>query len=260
MREDKWPSVNANFLVVAISCIVLSNCSCDAFYPYTPLSSASFSLRRVSRAVMLHERKREINKAKGFGKKEDSSFRDETKIEKASEQPTDVSSSALQNVSFSDKEKENSIALTPEERTQQILRDRYGMKTLEEQQLDAVQNARRKEEQKKWAELKRKAETGDEFDLLAILPAPVIIGIDRFLKAGTALCGFIFVASGILIAVEAWSKASGDPLSPDFDDFIVHTIEPNFTPGLFVLLSFSVSLGLFASLQLGSQGASYKEK
>ena len=101
---------------------------------------------------------------------------------------------------------------------------------------------------------------GDEFDLLAILPAPVTIGIDRFLKAGTVLCGLIFVASGILIAVEAWSKASGDPLSPDLDDFIVRTIEPNFTPGLFVLLSFSVSLGLFASLQLGSQGASYKEK
>jgi hypothetical protein len=168
--------------------------------------------------------------------------------------------SALPNESVFANMEVDKMALSPEERTKQILRVKYGMKTLEEQQLDAVQLARREEEKQKWAELKKKAEMGEEFDLLAILPTPVIIGIDRFLKAGTAICGVIFVASGILIAIEAWSKASGDPLSPELDDFIVQIVEPNFTPGLFVLLSFSVSLGLFASLQLGSQSASYREK
>jgi len=39
----------------------------------------------------------------------------------------------------------------------------------------------------------------------------------------------------------------------------VNTIEPNFTTGLFVLLGFSVGLGVFAAAQLGSQGAQYKE-
>lgn len=259
MRKERKPSVHATMFVFAISCIVLSNYNCDAF-------STSFSRQRFSRVGILHERKREATKSKGFGKKNDaqlnpsSSAWDNTKIEKNLDQATDVSSALLSNVSASSEENETKIVLPPEERAKQILRDKYGMKTLEEQQLDAVQLARKKEEQKKWAELKKKAEVGDEFDLLAILPAPVTIGIDRFLKAGTVLCGLIFVASGILIAVEAWSKASGDPLSPDLDDFIVRTIEPNFTPGLFVLLSFSVSLGLFASLQLGSQGASYKEK
>jgi hypothetical protein len=43
------------------------------------------------------------------------------------------------------------------------------------------------------------------------------------------------------------------------DSFIVTTIEPNFTPGLLVLLSFSIGLGLFSAAQLGSAGATYKE-
>ncbi len=256
-------TLNTNMLIFTLTFIILlliNNNSCDAF-SISPASSAPFS-----RVVTLHETKRNTSKAKGFGKKESSpsapSTRvlDDTKIEPSSDLSADVGSTSLQNVSVSVGEKRENVALSPEERAKQILRDKYGMKTLEEQQLDAVQDARRKEEQKRWSELKGKAEAGDGFDLFAILPAPVTIGIDRFLKAETVLCGILFVASGILIAVEAWSKASGDPLSPDLDDFIVHTIEPNFTPGLLVLLSFSISLGLFASLQLGSQGASYKEK
>lgn len=133
------------------------------------------------------------------------------------------------------------------------------MKTMEEQQLDAKQLARRKEEQKKWAELKKKAELNQELDLFSMLPGPVLIGIDRFLKAGTAVCSVLFVLAGMFITVEAWSKTSGEALPPNLDAFIVNTIEPNFTPGLLVLLSFSVSLGVFAALQLGSQGATYKE-
>jgi hypothetical protein len=244
------------FKLAYIILLLCNNISCDAFSIFHA-SSAPFP-----RVVTLHETKRNTSKAKGFGKKENypstpsTRFLDDTEIESSS----DLSAGAGSDLSLSVGEKQETVALSPEERTKQILRDKYGMKTIEEQQLDAVQDTRRKEEQKRWSELKRKAEAGDDFDLFAILPTPVTIGIDRFLKAGTVLCGILFVASGILIAVEAWSKASGDPLSPDLDDFIVRTVEPNFTPGLLVLLSFSISLGLFASLQLGSQGASYKEK
>jgi hypothetical protein len=147
----------------------------------------------------------------------------------------------------------------PEERTKRILREQYGLKTLEEQQLSAQQLARRKEEQKKWAELKKKAESNEDLDLFSLLPAPVLVGIDRFLKIGVVVCSVLFILAGMLITVEAWSKTSGEPLPPDLDAFIVNTVEPNFTPGLLVLLSFSVSLGGFAALQLGSRGATYKE-
>jgi hypothetical protein len=265
LEKDNMPYLYDNIFVFAISCIFLSFNNCDSF-ELAPSSSLLFPVQRFSRVVTLHETKRESSKGKGFGKKEVSPtasstrVEDDDKIQTVPDQPANVASTLLQNVAVSAGEKEKNLDSSPEERAKQILRDKYGMKTLEEQQLDAVQLARRKEEQKKWSELKKKAEAGDDFDLFAILPVPVTIGIDRFLKAGTLLCGIIFVASGVLIAVEAWSKAFGDPLPPDLDDFIVHTIEPNFTPGLLVLLSFSVSLGLFASLQLGSQGASYKEK
>lgn len=247
-------------LAYIILLLLCNNISCDAFSIFHA-SSAPFS-----RVVTLHETKRNTSKAKGFGKKENypstpsTRVLDDTKIESSSDLSADVGSTFPRDLPVSIGEKRETVTLSPEERAKQILRDKYGMKTLEEQQLDAVQDTRRKEEQKRMSELKRKAEAGDDFDLFAILPTPVTIGIDRFLKAGTVLCGILFVASGILIAVEAWSKASGDPLSPDLDDFIVRTVEPNFTPGLLVLLSFSISLGLFASLQLGSQGASYKEK
>jgi hypothetical protein len=207
--------------------------------------------------VLLNENKREASRAKGFGKNEVSrpnltspkDIANQVQVTQSS-----ISSEILQSIDVS-----TESSTSPEERTKKLLREKYSMRTIEEQQLDAMELARRKEEQKKWAGLKKRAEEVDDFDLFAVLPGPILIGIDGFLKAGTALCSVAFVAAGILIAIEAWSKASGDPLPADLDDLIVRTIEPNFTPGLLVLLSFSVSLGIFASLQLGSQGASYKE-
>jgi len=148
--------------------------------------------------------------------------------------------------------------LPPEERTKMILREKYGMKTLEEQQLTIKQQEALKERKKKMEEWKKKIEN-EEFDVMAMLPAPVIVGIDRFLKAGLAVSGFMFILAGLGITLEAWSQTSGKALPENVDAFIVNTIEPNFTPGLVVLLAFSVSLGLFAAAQLGSQGAQYKE-
>ena len=150
--------------------------------------------------------------------------------------------------------------LPPEERTKQILREKYGLKTLEEQQLDAKQLQQLKEQRRKVNEWKKKAETGEDFDLIAMVPAPLLKGIDLFLKLGVAITGLAFIAAGLGITVEAWSKTSGDPLPENIDNFIANVVEPNFTTGLFVLLGFSVSLGFFAALQLGSAGAQYKEK
>jgi hypothetical protein len=148
----------------------------------------------------------------------------------------------------------------PEERAAQVLREKYGLRTLGEQQVEAQQKTREKEEASQWNALQKKAAAKEEsFDLFRVLPAPVLKGIDVVLKAGTAVCTLLFVSAGLLVTVEAWSKATGQELPAELDQFIVQTVEPNFTPGLLVLLSFSVSWGIFAALQLGSQGASYKE-
>jgi hypothetical protein len=264
-----------------LSVLLRRNSNCNAFIVVdivqrsstTPSSAVPY----VSvTTTTLHERKKGTGKAKGFGKVNDLPTNlsspispKVTELNKASAPPVSTSTMTPATPQFLQSidtlvTGDSASATNPEDRAKQVLRDKYGMKTLAEQQLDAQQLARRNEEQKKWAELKKKVATAssnsdDEFDLFSVLPAPVLIGIDLFLKAGTTLCSVLFVASGVLIAAEAWSKASGDPLPSDWDDFIVRTIEPNFTPGLIVLLSFSVSLGIFASLQLGSRGASYKE-
>lgn len=150
-------------------------------------------------------------------------------------------------------------SLPPEERTKLLLKEKYGMKTIAEQQLSAKQLEARKEKQKQLAEWKKKAEVGEDIDIIAMIPGGVQIAIDRFLKTGLAICTILFIAAGGGITVEAWSKTSGSPLPDDVDSYIVNVIEPNFTTGLLVLLGFSVSLGAFATLQLSSGGAQYKE-
>jgi ABC-type dipeptide/oligopeptide/nickel transport system permease component len=133
---------------------------------------------------------------------------------------------------------------------------------LAEQQQTAKQIEQRKLEQKKVREWKQKLQENQEssFDLFAVLPGPVIIAIDRFLKTGLAITTFAFVLGGFAIVLEAWSKTSGEVLPEDIQNFIVNIVEPNFTFGLVVLLTFSISLGIFAALQLGSEGATYREK
>jgi hypothetical protein len=149
-------------------------------------------------------------------------------------------------------------SLPPEERAKQVLREQYGLKTLEEQQSDERKRekmAAARAQREQWNKMAEK----EELDIIALIPGPVQIFIDRFLKLGVAICTVLFVSAGIAITAEAWSKASGNALSPDVDAFIVNVVEPNFTPGLFVLLGFSVSLGAFSAAQLGSAGAQYKE-
>lgn len=149
-------------------------------------------------------------------------------------------------------------SLPPEERAKQVLREQYGLKTLEEQQTDQKkreQMAAARQQREQW----QKAAEEETFDIIALIPGPVQIFIDAFLKVGVAICTLLFVSAGIGITAEAWSKASGNALPEDIDAFIVNVVEPNFTPGLLVLLGFSVSLGVFSALQLSSAGAQYRE-
>lgn len=149
--------------------------------------------------------------------------------------------------------------LPPEERTKVILREKYGLRTREEQDRETKKEQKRKEQRKRQRKFEKLAEEEKDLDIMAMLPAPVLVGIDSFLKIGVAVSTVTFVAAGIAITAEAWAKASNSPLPEDIDNFIVNVVEPNFTPGLGVLLSFSVGLGLFASLQLASDSSQYKE-
>ena len=146
-----------------------------------------------------------------------------------------------------------------EDRTGSILREKYGLRTREEQEAAEAKKKRLDDQRKQLADWKRLADEGEDFDLLQIIPDPILVFIDKFLKAGVAICTILFVAAGLAITVEAGSKATENPLPPGVDAFISDVVEPNFTPGLGVLLSFSVALGLFASLQLNSAASTYRE-
>ena len=155
-------------------------------------------------------------------------------------------------------------SLSPEERAQKILREQYGLKPAAETAQD-VAKARRELEasgalKKRRDKLdKYRQMTDEEFDIFEVIPAPLLQFIDTFLKGGLAVTTTLFVSAGIGITVEAWSKATGNDLPEGWDEFIVNTVEPNFTTGLFVLLAFSISLGVFASAQLGSGSSVYSE-
>ena len=146
-----------------------------------------------------------------------------------------------------------------EERTNNILREKYGLRTREEQQAEYQRQQKAAEQRKKLEEWKKLADQGKDFDLIEILPAPILIFIDRFLKAGLAICTTLFVSAGLAITLEAGSKATNQPLPESVDSFITNVVEPNFTPGLLVLLGFSISLGIFGALQLGSASSTYRE-
>lgn len=145
-----------------------------------------------------------------------------------------------------------------EQRTSQLLRDKYGLRTLKEQQEELKRQELIQAQRKKLADWKKMADDGDDFDIIKVLPGPVLLGIDTFLKFGLGICGILFVLAGLGITVEAWSKTTKSELPVALDQFIVTIIEPNFTTGLIVLLGFSISLGLFATAQLSSASSTYR--
>ena len=97
-------------------------------------------------------------------------------------------------------------------------------------------------------------------DPLALVPAEVQQGIEKFLIFGLVVSIVLFVLAGIAIAAEAFSVATQNAfIPPDIDKFIVDVVEPYFTPGGAVFFAFSISLGVFKSAQLSRTDISYSE-
>ncbi|KAL9190451.1 hypothetical protein ACHAXT_007662 [Thalassiosira profunda] len=153
--------------------------------------------------------------------------------------------------------------LSPEERSQAILRQKFGLKSYEEQQadvgdyravLDADKKKARRDKLRNIEEL-----WPEDKGIVEVLPPGFIKGVDTFLKAGLGVSTVAFIAAGILITIEAGSKATGTALPPGWEAWIETVVEPNFTPGLGVLLGFSVSLGLFSVALGGSASSTYRE-
>jgi len=219
--------------------------------------------RVTSSAVFMAKKAKAMEKSKGFGKSvEAKKIQPIEDVAKAIDSSSTVvyPSNMLKSVEGGSTEIPRPDPTIPvEERTKSILREQYGLRTREEQQEAQRRQESMNEQRKKLQEWKKLADEGQDFDLMQILPAPLLIAIDRFLKVGVAICTVLFVLAGILITVEAYSKTSGTSLPEDLDNFIVNTVEPNFTPGLGVLLGFSVSLGAFAAAQLSSASSNYRE-
>jgi hypothetical protein len=159
--------------------------------------------------------------------------------------------------SFATPEIEVDPNLPTEERTKAILKQKFGLRTFEEQQGDIKAAAKMAENSKRMSKIKQMKD--EEFDIFMVIPPPLLRFIDIFLKGGLTVSTILFVLAGFGITAEAWSVATSKPLPENIDNFIVNTIEPNFTPGLLVLLGFSISLGIFATAQLGSGSSSYQE-
>jgi len=148
--------------------------------------------------------------------------------------------------------------LPVEERTETILKERFGLRSFEEQQGD-VRDAERKAENSK--RMKRIKEMSDEeFDLFEFLPPMLVKGIDLFLKGGLTITTLLFISAGIGITFEAWAVSTQNALPEWGTRLIEDVIEPNFTAGGLVLLGFSISLGIFATAQLGSKKSAYREE
>lgn len=159
---------------------------------------------------------------------------------------------------------DSSSLVSPDERSRTILRSKFGLKSYEEQRADlgdyrALANA---ENKAKTRNKLRNIESlwPEDRDLLAVLPPSVIRGIDTILKLGLGISTVLFVVAGIFITIEAGSKATGSPLPDGLEGWIVNVVEPNFTPGLGILLAFSVSLGIFSVSLGGSASSTYREK
>jgi len=239
-----------------------STASVTGFIPLTSMS------KEGSTSLLMAKKNKGGGKAKGFGKTVEKPSKPQSMEEVSSaidrssvvESPPAASSGMLKSVEGGSSELPKLDQSMPaEERTKAILRDQYGLRTREEQQEAQRREESIKEQRKKLNEWKKKADEGEDFDLMQILPEPVLVGIDRFLKAGVAICTVLFVIAGIFITIEAYSKTTGNALPEDLDNFIVNIVEPNFTPGLGVLLGFSISLGAFAAAQLSSASSNYKE-
>ena len=247
---------------ITITCLFLGATFSSLSWTESYILPTSLSGRRLTIAF----EKKEGGTGRGFAKniekpspspKQDD--RNPGEKQQTNSEEASVASPFLQSVEGGSTDLPRPGELSSEDRAKKLLREKYGMKTLEEEQLNAKQLEQLEAQRKRSAELKAKVDAGEDIDLFAMIPGPVIQAVYKILQAGIVITGSLFILSGLGITLEAWSKTSGDPLPENIDSFIVGTIEPNFTTMLLVLLGFSVSLGGLAAAQLGSKSAQYTE-
>lgn len=263
--------------LLLLSIVVLSQIDETVAFVTNSNRATVLSTSAASTSFLLAKKKKKSQAGKGFGKEPEKVASSTTNnngdlfnIESRASQSKQQSSSAFTSVdggsdSIPTLSMEQATTTTAsasgnvEDRTGSILRDKYGLRTREEQEAEEAKQKKRNDQRKKINEWKKQADLGEDFDLLEIIPDPILIFIDKFLKVGVSICTFLFLLAGVFITIEAGSKALDNPLPPALDSFIANVVEPNFTPGLVVLLSFSVGLGIFASLQLNSAASTYRE-
>ncbi len=208
------------------------------------------------------KKKGKSGKAKGFAKKvEPAPTQPSTKQSQANAGQSMGGFSSIEDASvesFSRPQVEVDPNLPADQRNKEILKQQLGLRSYEEQQGDIREAERMAENQKRMTQIKQMKD--DEFDIFMVIPPPIIMGIDAFLKTGLTVTTIAFVLAGFGITAEAWAVATNNNLPENVDQFIVNVIEPNFTTGLLVLLGFSISLGIFATAQLGSGSSIYKEE
>lgn len=215
---------------------------------------------RVSITELTSKKKSSSTSGKGFGKVEPNFTKT---IQDSEVSSSDVSSevtvfSSVDGATSFEKPKiDMDPSLSTQDRTKEILKQQYGLRSFDEKQADLIAAQKAKETRQKLEMAKQMKD--DEFDIFMLVPPPILKGIDFFLKAGLSITTILFVLAGVGITAEAWSAATGGILPEDVDAFIVNVVEPNFTTGLFILLGFSISLGLFATAQLGSGSSIYRE-
>lgn len=236
----------------------------DAFSPCSSVPSVQKQINYFNTALDAKKKKGKSS-GQGFGKApkvEPVSNRSESSAPPSTGgngQQAGFSSIESPNLSsFSTPKVEVDPSLPTDARNKEILKQKYGLRSYEEQQGDIKAAERLAENKRRMDKIKQMKD--EEFDIFMIIPAPLIKVIDAFLKIGLSITTVLFILAGCGITAEAWSVATGNTLPENVDSFIVNVIEPNFTPALLVLLGFSVSLGIFATAQLGSSSSTYKEQ
>jgi hypothetical protein len=151
-----------------------------------PILASGFMTPSLTAPSTVHfaKKKSKNTTAQGFGKAPEMKT-PQTTVESSSPLRS-IETGASGTIPAMPKKIETDPSMPAEERAKQILREQYGLKSLEEQQLDAKKRERMELDRKKRAEWKKMAEKED-LDIMTMLPAPLLIAIDRFLKIGVAI-------------------------------------------------------------------------
>ena len=263
-----WSILRLSILLLAVlSC-------CNAFSSPSSIKISSAQQRYSSTTTILSakktKKKRGSSSGEGFGTSTTSTTTKRSNNNDNAVLSTyedTASSMPLQSINTQQQSQQtkelNLEGLSPEERSQTILKEKFGLKSYEEQQADlgdyrALNDA---EDKKKKRTILRNLDTAwpENKGFVDILPPSLIKGIDSTLKLGLGGCTVLFVLAGVLITIEAGSKAGVYEIPIGLEEFVVNVVQPNFTPGLGVLLGFSITLGIF-SIGIGSSASStYRE-